>query len=32
MYFNDHLPAHFHAEYGGLEAVYTIDTLGSLSQ
>ena len=27
MYFNDHLPSHFHAEYGGFEAVYTIDTL-----
>jgi hypothetical protein len=27
MYFNDHLPSHFHAEYGGFEAVYAIDTL-----
>ncbi len=27
MYFNDHTPAHFHAEYGELEAVYEIDTL-----
>ncbi|MCA9934890.1 MAG: DUF4160 domain-containing protein [Ardenticatenaceae bacterium] len=27
MYFNDHAPAHFHAEYGEHEAVYTIETL-----
>ncbi len=27
MYFSDHAPPHFHAEYGGNEAVYTIDTL-----
>jgi hypothetical protein len=27
MYFNDHVPAHFHAEYGDAEAVYRIDTL-----
>lgn len=27
MYFNDHSPPHFHAEYTGLEAAYTIDTL-----
>ncbi len=27
MYFNDHAPAHFHAEYGEYEAVYTIETL-----
>jgi hypothetical protein len=30
MYFNDHLPPHFHAEYGEFEAVYAIDTLDSL--
>ena len=30
MYFNDHLPSHFHAEYGGFEAVYSIDTLDVL--
>ncbi len=30
MYFNDHLPSHFHAEYGGFEAVYAIDTLDLL--
>lgn len=27
MYFNDHSPPHFHAEYGEYEAVYTIETL-----
>ena len=27
MYHNDHLPSHFHAEYGEFEAVYAIDTL-----
>lgn len=27
MYFNDHAPAHFHAEYGEYEAVYIIETL-----
>ena len=27
MYFNDHLPPHFHAEYNGSEALYEIDTL-----
>lgn len=27
MYFNDHLPPHFHAEYGGDEALYEIRTL-----
>ena len=30
MYFNDHLPSHFHAEYGGYEAVYAIDSLDVL--
>jgi hypothetical protein len=30
MYFNDHAPAHFHAEYGEYEAIYTIDTLDIL--
>jgi hypothetical protein len=30
MYFNDHAPPHFHAEYGDLEAVYVIDTLDVL--
>ncbi len=24
MYYNDHPPPHFHAEYGEFEAVYTI--------
>ncbi|NUM78382.1 DUF4160 domain-containing protein [candidate division KSB1 bacterium] len=27
MYFNDHTPSHFHAEYGGQEALYEIETL-----
>ena len=26
MYYNDHAPPHFHARYGGLEAVVAIDT------
>jgi len=30
MYFNDHSPPHFHAEYGEFEAVYAIDTLDIL--
>jgi hypothetical protein len=30
MYFNDHLPPHFHAEYGESEAVYVVDTLDIL--
>ncbi|MFN8490312.1 MAG: DUF4160 domain-containing protein [Caldilineaceae bacterium] len=27
MYHNDHLPPHFHAEYGEHEAIYAIETL-----
>lgn len=27
MYYNDHYPAHFHADYAEYEAVYTIDTI-----
>ncbi len=27
MYYNDHMPPHFHAEYGEHEAFYEIDTL-----
>ncbi len=27
MYYNDHHPAHFHAEYAEHEALFTIDTL-----
>lgn len=27
MYFNDHSPPHFHAQYGDQEAIYTIETL-----
>ncbi len=27
MYYNDHAPPHFHAEYSGDEALYVIETL-----
>jgi hypothetical protein len=27
MYYNDHWPAHFHAEYGEQEAAYQIETI-----
>jgi hypothetical protein len=27
MYYNHHMPPHFHAEYGEHEAIYEIDTL-----
>jgi len=27
MYYNDHAPPHFHAVYGGREALYEIETL-----
>jgi hypothetical protein len=30
MYFNDHSPSHFHAEYGDYEAVYAIESLDVL--
>jgi hypothetical protein len=30
MYFDDHLPAHFHASYGGQEARLRIDPVGGL--
>jgi hypothetical protein len=30
MYFNDHGPAHFHAEYGEHEALIDMDTLSVL--
>jgi len=30
MYFNDHSPSHFHAEYGGDEALIEIETLAVL--
>ena len=30
MYFNDHSPPHFHAEYGESEAIYTVETLDIL--
>ena len=31
MYFNDHLPPHFHAEYNGAEASFEIATLSKLA-
>ena len=30
MFYNDHAPAHFHAEYAGQEAVYDIERLERL--
>ena len=30
MYYNDHDPPHFHAEYGEFEALISIDTLSVL--
>lgn len=30
MYFNDHEPSHFHAEYGEFEALIEIETLAVL--
>ena len=30
MYYNDHQPPHFHAEYGDEEAIYEIETLAIL--
>ncbi|MFQ5793809.1 MAG: DUF4160 domain-containing protein [Candidatus Bipolaricaulia bacterium] len=30
MYYNDHSPPHFHAEYGEHEAVYEIETIEAL--
>lgn len=31
MYFNDHAPPHFHAEYGGAEVVIDIDTMAIIA-
>lgn len=31
MYYNDHAPPHFHAEYGSAEIVVDINTLGVLA-
>ena len=31
MYYNDHLPPHLHAEYGGTEMVLGIDTLAVIA-
>jgi hypothetical protein len=30
MYFSDHEPAHFHAQYGEFEALFEIETLAIL--
>jgi hypothetical protein len=30
MFYNDHAPPHFHAEYGEHEAVYSIRTIEAL--
>jgi hypothetical protein len=30
MFYNDHAPPHFHAEYGEYEAIYAIDTIDVL--
>ena len=27
MYYNDHAPSHFHARYGGRQAIFDIETL-----
>ncbi len=31
MYYNDHVPPHFHAHYGGNEATFVIETLEVLA-
>ena len=31
MYFDDHLPPHFHAEYGGDEVLVNINTLTAVA-
>ncbi len=31
MYYNDHAPPHFHANYGGTEVVVQIDTLAVIA-
>jgi hypothetical protein len=31
MYFADHFPAHFHAEYGEYEALITIEEVGVIA-
>jgi hypothetical protein len=30
MFYNDHFPPHFHAEYGEYEALYAIETLETI--
>jgi len=31
MFFEDHNPPHFHAEYGGFEVLFEIDTLAVIA-
>ena len=31
MYFDDHVPPHFHAQYGEYEALINIESLGIIS-
>ena len=31
MYFKDHAPPHFHAEYNGFEAIFDINTLSKIN-
>ena len=31
MYFNDHMPPHFHAEYNNQEAAFEINTLSKIA-
>jgi len=31
MFFEDHNPPHFHAEYGGFEALFEIDTIAVIA-
>lgn len=31
MYFNDHMPPHFHAEYNDEEAAFAIETLSKIA-
>ncbi|MFH1777558.1 MAG: DUF4160 domain-containing protein [Candidatus Omnitrophota bacterium] len=31
MFFDDHIPPHFHVEYGGFEALIEIDTLAIIA-
>jgi hypothetical protein len=31
MYFNDHMPPHFHAEYNNEEAAFAIESLSKIA-